>query len=354
MGNICSVLLAIGLQIGAGRIGHRLYPCIWMIRVIALCCMLEALAIVAALLFGERQTLLQKDERRAIQRRAWVVWIVWLGMLINALILGAAVGAAFEWQYVWINALTGLFLVAPLVRFVLCWPSTNQKTGKERELSSKQFPVICGILEEAVRRTGHRRRVRMYWGEGAASCFVQLGCDGIIVSPLFLSMLSKQEFLQVLLHELSHLTDPEARREIRWRRLAARQAYVGIRTGFDPFRLAAAPLLVIAIRFGERLERYLKRVYLQRELDADARAAELGDEKYTVSAALKAECLERFSETDETAKGEQDGFCMTEENRLLQIRINTNDDAPENPVDPEWIRETKRMLEIAAKKKEKR
>lgn len=356
MGNVYSMILAAGLQISAGWLGHMMYPCEWPETVVLVAAGLGAAALAVCGFRAQKRL----DEKPLFEKEEALIWQIWLGMLLCAVLLGAAAGMAFE-KYVWINAVTGPALIAPLILFVLCWPSTDQETGKTRELNREKFPVICGILDEAVRRTGHRRRVRLFWGEGTASAFVQRSYDGIIVSPFFLMVLTKGELLQVFLHELAHLADEDVRREIRWRRLAARRAY--IRMGL--FRMTASPLLSASLRFGERLEEHLQNVYMKHELDADARAAKLGEGRYTASAAVKADFVEKFfveRESDGSDictlgrefEAEVSGKSLTkpiESDPLLQKRVQSAErNMPVRETEAEWVHEIEMLWRTIVQK----
>lgn len=290
------------LSLGAGAAGRLLYPCEWMGHVAVLSFAAETAGTMAAAILLRRDCMPENeggDVVRALFRGERRVWMIWLGMLANALLLNFSVGAAESvgaYVCVVINLLTGLILVAPLLSFALCWPSSAQPHGFRNELMRDEFPMIHGVLRNAAQSAGHRRRMKLFLGEGTACAFIGAGYDGIILSPLFLTALTRQELSQVFLHELAHLASPEVRREIRWRRLIARQLDTSAIMQ-NPFQqIAMLPLLWAEVRFGERLEPYMKKTEPLREREADACPVTTEEARCAAAAIAKAEFVERFME----------------------------------------------------------
>lgn len=284
-------LLAAGIQVLAGLLGHVLYLSEWAHAAIVFCIVLEVAAAAAAVLKYRKPTV-----KGTLTLSEVGIWMLWTAMMTNAFALSAAVGALSEKAHAAINAVIGALLITPRLSFALCWPSTSQQHDRTRELKRKDYPNIHGILRDAADAMGHHRRLKLFWGDGTASTFVEWNWDGIILSPLFLMVLKKEELRLVFLHELAHLTDLQTRRDIRWRRLAARRAYMFPQERCRVLRLTTVPVWCAEIRFCEMLERYMEQAGPQREREADARAQNAGGAEYAAAAMAKAEFVERFME----------------------------------------------------------
>jgi len=361
---IC-IVLAAGLQIGVGGLGHCLYPQnrIWIAA--AMCTAVE----IILELCGIRG---RRVDMRTLSEEEVRVWAIWWGLMVNVLVFGWAVGATFERMHVVFNAVVGILVTAPRLSFALCWPSTAQPHSRKNELRPTDYPLIHAVMGEAVQRTGHRGRLKLFLGNETASAFVEVGYDGIMIEPLFLSSLTRKELRQVFLHELAHLTDWDTRREIRWRRLAARQACIRLRMKSDWLLLTAAPALHAAMDFGDRLVQYLKEAEPQREREADAKMDKLGESVHAAAAVAKAEFVGRFLEEcamkssdmaslrDEYVKSisrwgriwlkemEEREKCTDDPHPDFGERISaTGFDPFTRETDAEWLREIDRMCALA-------
>lgn len=291
--------LSAALQFGAGMLGSRLYPCKWLGPVIVLCLVAPVVAVVLTEIKRGVKDAGGEDDISALLKGERRIWLTWQGMLTDVMLLGFAVGAAGPGSVhvrMAINIAAGILLSVPLLSFALCWPSTLQPHNRRNELRPNEFPLLCELLREAKIAMGSRRRARLFLGDGTGCAFVGFGYDGIIVSPLFLTALTKEELRQVFLHEFAHLTAAQSRREIRWRRLAARQVYARECVQNGLMRFALVPVICASARFGERLEQYLKCIEPLRERVADERAAVCGEARHAAAAIAKAEFVVRFME----------------------------------------------------------
>ena len=292
---IAAAAAGIFLQLCAGRLGRFLYPLKWAWTLPVGC---------AAVWMGmswAAQTCLKAAERHneedgMIAKAAGRVRLIWLGLLMNALVLGAALGMMIEHQYVCmaVNCTIGLLIGQPLFCFLLCWPSAAQPHGRKYELDAGTFSRIHGLLREEAKTIGYHGRIRLFLGDGGASSFAEPTYDGILISPLFLAVVTQNELRQVFRHELAHLVSEDARRELRWRRLDARGKHMRICMRHEVRLLAVQPLLAVSERFAGALEEVLKRTAPQREYEADAYAVSREEARHAVAAMAKAEFVDRF------------------------------------------------------------
>lgn len=287
-------LSAAALTVGIGLFGSALGPCPKMKVVLVIALTAEILGMIAAGM-AEKRDFWNRDAKSdaiAVAKRERRVWIAWSAALVNAVLIVLSLGMSGWFGK---NALAavcvcvGLIWMEPLAAFVLCWPSTTQPHGRRNELREADFPEITELLRACAKESGQARRVRMFAGECGIGAFEEFGYDGILVSPLLLSVLTKEEFRQALLHEFAHLTCPKTRRELRQRRLEVRCCELKGRARSGLLSLAAE-------RFCGIQSEYRKKIEPVRELEADSRKISPEEARAAVAAIAKAEFEIRFYE----------------------------------------------------------
>ncbi len=277
---------------------------------------------------------------------------LWLAWLIGGLI-ALAVG------HVW--PILGAILMLPVLLFALCWPSARH--SRNAELKRGEFPLLFRMADEERMRLNHVRRLRIFLCESGAGAFIGPYCDGILISPAMLAILTRDELRQVLRHELAHLSSREVRREIRWQRLAGRAVHANLCT----LRLLPilSPILFLAgLKFVRMQRKYQAGMQPRREREADRHL----DPVHAAAAIAKAEFANRIEEAAAnrafSGMPELRRFCwkMIAQNGDAWLKeADAQDDDPhpemrernqspfdpyQKEIDPAWINEINRIPKV--------
>lgn len=319
----------------------------------------------------------EKGKFRQLAREERRIWLIWFGLLANALVLGAGFGSWIKNASVSVifAIAAGMLLTEPLMCFLICWPSSAQLCSRKNELNAQDFPLIHALLGEEMENK--HRRIRIFLGDGGASAFIAPAYDGILISPLLLAVLTRAELRQVFRHELAHLSSRSVRREMRWRRLETRMMYACECWGYEFRRFTVLPLSAAVEGFSVRLKSYLNQVEPQREREADLHAMSRSEAQHTAAAIAKAEFVDRFlfqnddlprcmekivlayskavaqngmawlEELERMPKDEDDPHPGFHERRMY-LGV-TQPDPYEKETDEAWLREMGRMYELTDK-----
>lgn len=235
----------------------------------------------------------------ALRRMTWIVWSV--ALLLSCLLgLFAGLGYGVQSGAGALSVLIGLFSMTGQLRFAFHRPELIQiRDGAE--LGCEDFPEIFRLVREEAARCGHARQIRVFMSENGTGAFRERKFDGILLPPAFVSILTKDEFRQVLRHEFAHLMSVEMRRELRWNLLSVRHAEM-FENGIVA-AVCALPLIPFLEIFEENKKRYRALTERSLELQADACERLPEEARDAVAAMAKAEFYARFCEAEQTQIG---------------------------------------------------
>lgn len=230
-----------------------------------------------------------------LEKRAWCAWAC---MLVLGMAVCFFAGAAFGYDGAGIGIATafGIFYLPSFEAFLLIRPEMFS-CFPGAEVQRKNFPKLFGVIDNAAQRMGYRRRIRVFIGDdNSIGVFCERRFDGLMIPTLMLELLTKDELGQILLHEFSHLTSKESKREFRWCRLLAKRDRAADQTELS--MPAFTPVYAALAEFEAEMKRYRMMSERVLEKEADRQILTGGNTAAAVSAIVKAGLYQRFMELD--------------------------------------------------------